>query len=374
LKAMCEILRHVPTPPLWKVDWEGAVRQYEILGTLAGCHQDEEWHGEGDVAVHSRMVCEALAGLEAWRLRDERERSIIFTAALLHDIGKPSKTRMEGGRIRSRGHSRKGEMLARVLLWEMGVPIMIREQIAGLIRSHQVPFFLIDRPDRERLLFELSQSVRLDYLGLVAEADARGRVCADGTRLLENIALFLQYAREEGCLDRPREFPSALSRFEYFARDDRSANYLAYDNTRVDTVVMSGLPGAGKDTWIAENLPRWKVISLDRLREEMKIAADCPQGRVVQRAREIAREFLRRGESFVWSATNTSREMRSNVVRLLRSYNARVRIVYVEAPAGELYRRNRERKRVVPEEVITRLLNRWEPPSITEGHEVDWVA
>jgi predicted kinase len=265
-------------------------------------------------------------------------------------------------------------MLARVLLWEMGVPIMIREQIAGLIRSHQVPFFLIDRPDRERLLFELSQSVRLDYLGLVAEADARGRVCADGTRLLENIALFLQYAREEGCLDRPREFPSALSRFEYFARDDRSANYLAYDNTRVDTVVMSGLPGAGKDTWIAENLPRWKVISLDRLREEMKIAADCPQGQVVQRARAIAREFLRRGESFVWSATNTSREVRSNVVRLLRSYNARVRIVYVEAPAGELYRRNRERKRVVPEEVITRLLNRWEPPSITEGHEVDWVT
>jgi predicted kinase len=137
---------------------------------------------------------------------------------------------------------------------------------------------------------------------------------------------------------------------------------------------MSGLPGAGKDTWIAENLPRWKVISLDRLREEMKIAADCPQGQVVQRAREIAREFLRRGESFVWSATNTSREVRSNVVRLLRSYNARVRIVYVEAPAGELYRRNRERKRVVPEEVITRLLNRWEPPSITEGHEVDWVT
>ena len=38
--------------------------------------------------------------------------------------------------------------MARNLLWRMNVPFAVREQVAALVRFHQTPYFLIDRPDR----------------------------------------------------------------------------------------------------------------------------------------------------------------------------------------------------------------------------------
>jgi len=138
--------------------------------------------------------------------------------------------------------------------------------------------------------------------------------------------------------------------------------------------MMSGLPGAGKDFWVAANLPDLPVISLDALRREMKVAPTDNQGPVVSRAREAAREHLRKQRSFVWNATNISRQMRELSVNLFAAYNARVRIVYVEAPEARLFAQNRERADTVPAEVIRKLTARWEVPDLTEAHRVEWVT
>ena len=65
----------------------------------------------------------------------------------LHDVGKPSTTREENGKLTSRGHSSRGDHLVRAALWRAGVPFAIREQICALVRSHQVPFFGITKPE-----------------------------------------------------------------------------------------------------------------------------------------------------------------------------------------------------------------------------------
>src|SRR5437879_1968992 len=49
-----------------------------------------------------------------------------------------------------------------------------------------------------------------------AEADVRGRMCADGRKLLERIDLFRQFCAELDCFEQPRAFASAHSRFVYF--------------------------------------------------------------------------------------------------------------------------------------------------------------
>lgn len=95
---------------------------------------------------------------------------------------------------------------------------------------------------------------------------------------------------------------------------------------------------------------------------------------VLQRTREQARVYLRQGRSFVWNATNVSRQLRGECVRLFAGYNARIRIVYVEAPAEVLFSQNRRRPMPVPEAVLERLLDRWEVPDRTEAHQVDWVV
>ena len=363
----------LPRPPAYSVDWEQVGREFPAVGRLAGCPQDAVHHAEGDVLVHTRMVVEALASMPAWRALPEAEREIVFTAALLHDVAKPACTRVEDGRVTSRGHSKRGAVMARSLLWGMDAPMEAREQVAALIRFHQIPFFLIDKPDGRRTLFEVSQSARCDLLALVAEADARGRVCADAQRLLDNVALFAQYAEEHDCLSAPRRFPNDHSRFLYFRKEGRDPDYTAYDDTVCEVVMMSGLPGAGKDFWVAENRPDWPVVSLDALRREMKVAPTDNQGPVVSAARELAREHLRRKRNFVWNATNVSRQTRELSVNLFAAYNARVRIVYVEAPEARLYAQNRERADAVPAEVIRKLTARWEVPDLTEAHRVDWI-
>jgi hypothetical protein len=98
----------------------------------------------------------------------------------MHDVAKPACTRHEpDGRITSPGHSRRGSILARQILWRLEVPVAVRESITALVRYHEVPYYLLDRPDPQRLAIEVSQTARCDHLALLAEADVRGRVCRD---------------------------------------------------------------------------------------------------------------------------------------------------------------------------------------------------
>jgi predicted kinase len=321
------------------------------------------------------MVCEALRGLPGFLALPEGEQRLLFMAALLHDVAKPSCTRQEpDGRISSRGHSRRGAIAARTILWRMGVPFAAREAIAALVRWHQAPFFLIDRPDAERLAITVSQTARCAWLALLAEADARGRIAPDQGRMSENTALFVEYCRELGCLDAPYLFPSEQSRFVYFRVPGRDPAYLAHDDTRCAVTLLTGLPGAGKDFWLREAAPELPVVSLDALRVGLGVAPTERQGAVVARAREVAREYLRAGHDFAWNGTNLSRAIREQCIGLFADYGARVRIVYLEVPEARLLRQNRERPDAVPEGALGRMLERWEVPDRTEAHRVVWVV
>jgi predicted kinase len=371
---MSGVFRWCPAPPDFQLDWQGLDTEFDWIRALAHCPQDSRWHAEGNVWIHTRMVCEALLENNGWRALPQNDREVVFFAALLHDVAKPVCTREENGRITSRGHSIRGEMMAREILWQFGVPFASRESIVNLIRYHQAPFFLVNQTDSQRQLFKISQTVRCSLLAQVAEADARGRICEDQTRLFENIALFGQYAEEQDCWREPRQFANDHSRFLYFRKEDRDPNYEAFDDAGCEVIVMSGLPGSGKDRWIAGHAPDWPVISLDDLRQEMKVKPTENQGPVVARARELAREHLRKKQSFIWNATNISRQLREHILGLCAAYNARTRIVYVEVSPEELFSQNETRERPVPSEVINGLIQRWEPPDLTEAHQIEWVV
>jgi predicted kinase len=366
----------IPDAPDFAVPWDDMDRSFEWIRRMRNVQQDPIHHAEGDVWIHTRMVCEAMAGDPLWRALDAEARQVTWLSALLHDVAKPDCTRVElDGRIHARGHSQRGSIMARVLLWQMGLPFRVRERVTALVRHHQVPFFAVERQDARRVTLGMSIATRCDHLALLAAADARGRTCVDQARILDAVALFREIAKDDHCLDAPYGFPSPHSRFRYFERDGRDPDYLPHDDFRCEVIVMSGMPGAGKDAYIAKHFPGWPVVSLDALRDELDVAPEDAQGAVVQAARERAREHLRARRAFVWNATNLSREVRSKCIGLMTDYGARVRVVYVEVSPDTLRSQNRARPaaRIVPEAVMTRLLARWEVPDATEAHDVTHV-
>lgn len=350
----------------------GAFMDEPWFRALYDCPQDPVFHAEGNVGVHTEMVIRELTALDTYAKMTSSERLVVFTAALLHDVAKPSTTtNTPEGRVTAPGHSRRGAIDARGILWRAGMDFETREHVCAIIEDHQTPFFAIKDGGYRGRIARLSQTLRCDLLAAVTEADGRGRICPDLTEILENIELFREAAREEGCLDRLYPFPSAHTRVIH-SMEPRSRTHCdaVYDDRSFTVWLTAGLPGSGKDTAIQQFLPDMPMVSLDGIRRELGISPLSNQGAVIQEAQRRARDFLRQKRSFVWNATHLSRQQRERAINLLHAYGARIHILYTEAAPDLLFKRNREREHPVPEKVIQSMLLKWEPPRAAEAHEV----
>ena len=83
--------------------------------------------------------------------------------------------------------------------------------------------------------------------------------------------------------------------------------------------------------------------------------------------------MLRKRRPFVWNATNITRSLRAPLVQLFRDYGASVRVVYLETPYEELLQRNKCRAGQLPTGVLEKLIDRLEPPDLSEAPEVRWI-
>ncbi len=378
------ILSLVPEPG-GPVDWPMILQSAlgEPLTRLSSIPQNPVWHGEGDVLSHTKMVCEALVSGGEWRALPDRERQILFLAALLHDVGKAVCTRFEYGAWSSPHHSLTGASMARTLLWLdfglCGTPEKqsLRESVCQLIRAHMAPIHVQDLPMPERKVIQLSAdgaqangfSNRL--LAILARADTLGRVSTDTNELLDAIEFFEELAKEQCCLDAPYPFASTFERYLYLSGDSRWP-VPRYDATWGQILMLSGLPGVGKDTYLHQALPGLPVVSLDDIREELGVSPQKPQAPVIAAAKQRAMELLRSRQPFVWNATDLTAMIRKKQISLFSAYGAATRILYLETGWEEQLRRNESRSRAVPQAAIQHMLGRLVPPLPSEAQDIEW--
>ncbi len=346
--------------------------------------QDPIWHAEGNVWEHTKLVLEALETLEGYQQSDSRNQMILRMAAIFHDVGKIRTTRQEDGRWVAPGHSRVSAEIARQTLWlERGFcgtedALAVREAVCGLIRYHALPVHAIDEADGKLRLLRLASNgtlasgLTVENLCILARADILGRQCPDQALLLEKVALCEELAREAGCLSGPYPFPTGHTQRAYLAGRNIPADYPLYEDTWGTVLMMSGLPGTGKDTWIQNHCPQLPMVSLDEIRKTRHIAPTDDQRPVLEEARKQAKEYLRAHQSFVWNATNLSPFVRKKQIDLFSAYGAAVKIIYMETDWAEQMRRNRERAVAVPENAICRMLEILSPPEAWEAHWVQW--
>ncbi len=393
---MMELPISMPQAPEWQIDWgQLQLVMEDWFEAMRQTPQNPVHHGEGDVLKHTRLVCEKLAAMEEFRHLPEDRRQLLFTAALLHDIGKIRTTRKDGNGITSPNHAAAGARMAREHLWtSWGMAgtmekMRFRETVCQLIRLHGKPPFFWELAASDNTHGQGWTSMHLHsmashaclmpvfslrLLALLAKADCLGKICPDQEEILASIETFSESAQSLNCYDAPPSFADDYSRYAYLSGKTFSPDFKLFDPTWGTVTVLCGLPGTGKDTWIHRNLPGLPMLSLDEIRRQLKIRPDASQGKVVQTGYEKAKELLRRKTPFVWNATNVRAATRMELASLFINYGAAVRIVYLETSQEEQCRRNHSRQAAVPGGVVERMLGNLEPPRISEAHQVEWIC
>ena len=369
---------------LW--DWLQQSEFGIFLQEMRETPQNPKFHGEGDVYTHTRLVCAELVRLNRFCMLGIEEQTELFLAALLHDIGKLQTTVLEEGKWISPHHSSVGSRMARTFLWKTcGLcgtkeKMRIREVICGLVRYHMLPVHMIDQEDAQlrirqvAALGEQAEGFSWHKLCMLAQADIRGRVASDIPECEEKVELCRLLASEAGCLEQSFLYQSDYVKHAYLTGRNVMPDQLLYDDTWGAVMMVAGLPGTGKDTWISQNLAQLPMVSLDDIRRELKIKPTDDQGAVIQEARERAKKYLRIKQPFVWNATNLTIDIRQKQIRLFEQYGASVKIIYLETDESIRKNRNISRESAVPEEVVEKLLRKTELPAAWEAQTVKWLC
>ncbi len=143
---------------------------FTMIGDLMKVPQSPQYHPEGNVWNHTMMVVDNAA-----KRRDESEDKRAFMwAALLHDIGKTSTTKVQKSKITAYDHDKAGELLAIRFLQEFIEDKAFVNKVASMVRWHMQPLFVAkDMPYANIKVMNAETSI--DEIALLSLCDRLGR-------------------------------------------------------------------------------------------------------------------------------------------------------------------------------------------------------
>ena len=379
--------------------------QIAWLHRLKDTEQDPEWHGEGDVHIHTNMVLQELyqllsgdaSHIEGW------QRQAIILGALLHDIAKLIRTRrfeIQGiERVGSPKHEAYGRSYLSFKLLALKLPFQVVWTVLHLVGEHHRPKLLSVRESTRADFLILARLVDTELLYWLEVADMRGRICPDLDKQLLYLDEFRLFAEEYGVWGKPldirdslapqiADLPSATQEYVY-ARGlaelengkihmAEEAIFTTYEHREEHPhlVVMSGPSGSGKSSWIAKNYPGYVLVSLDDLRESFNgnRSSQANKGQIMQHAKELLKAALRQKQGVVWDATNLRSDFRSIICGLGRDYHALVSLVVFLLPEKQLFINNRNRTYSVADSVLSKQLDGYQMPLLYEAHQYQVIG
>lgn len=143
---------------------------YELI-LLINCPQNKKYHPEGDVWSHTMLVIDQAA-----KLRDKTSTPLAFMlSALCHDLGKPKSTVFIEGDFKSYDHNIIGVTIAKQFLNRFTTNIRIINYVLNMVECHMRPHQLIFKATDKAIRKLINNSINIDDLILLSEADSLGR-------------------------------------------------------------------------------------------------------------------------------------------------------------------------------------------------------
>ena len=159
---------------------------FDMLQRLASTEQSPIHHPEGNVWNHTLLVVDQAAS----RKEESTDPCVFMWAALLHDIGKPTATKIRKGRLTAYDHDKIGASLAREFLSALSRDADFIDRVCWLVRYHMQPLFVIKGLPYQDIR-GMKKSVDIRDVALLGLCDRLGRTGSQREREEENMALFL---------------------------------------------------------------------------------------------------------------------------------------------------------------------------------------
>lgn len=168
---------------------QGVLFQYpfSMLEKLQATEQSPKYHPEGSVWNHTMMVID-----EAAKVRSRSKNAEVFMwSALLHDIGKPTTTRIRKGKITSYDHDTEGERLCMEFLNYFSLQEDFIQSVAAMVRYHMhILYVLKNLPYADWK--GLKSRVDIQDIALLCLCDRLGRSGADINAETEEYKQFIE--------------------------------------------------------------------------------------------------------------------------------------------------------------------------------------
>ena len=145
---------------------------------------------------------------------------------------------------------------------------------------------------------------------------------------------------------------------------------------------LIGVPGSGKSTWICNQI--WAqgltVVSTDTFVEAYANAQDQTYSQVFEDYMPTAVDLMVRqvafahehGHSVIWDQTSVTVASRRKKFRMLPDYQ-HIAVVFCTPEPAELADRLAARPgKIIPEEIVQDMIERFEMPTLAEGFQEIW--
>ena len=300
------------------------------------------YHIEGDVWAHTMQVCKQA----------ENEPYLVKLAALLHDIGKPD-TRMvnpKNNRVGFFNHDAVGAFKALEILNQPYLELTNEQKVHvfELIALHTQVFK--QTPDQLKKLFVGKQDLIDDFIRL-GKCDSDGRFTSIPSLTYTN---WINVGNKENV------------------------------NKEKQVIILCGLPGVGKSTWVRNNFEgtnkNYSIISRDFIVEQEEGSNYNEKWKNADQ-NKIEKELLLRFKDVIEYPTVTTivdmthmskKSRRKSLSHFGSEYKKKCVLFLPDLPKNYLQNNNRTGK-IISKKVIDKMMTSFSPPMLDEFDEIEYI-